>query len=182
MKFYPGARYLLVEAQAKAHGPALYQFKAQHPNVDYVLCAAGDREGNIYFDDADPFGGAASNEPFERGIVVPMSRIDQLISDKGDLKGPYLLKLDTHGFEVPILEGAKKVLAHASMLVIEAYNFTLRPGALQFYQLCQFLEERGFRCVDVFDILHRPKDGTFWQMDMVFVPSTHSMFSYNSYR
>jgi hypothetical protein len=73
-------------------------------------------------------------------------------------------------------------MAQSAMLIIEAYNFTICPGALRFYELCQFLEPRGFRCVDMFDLMIRPGDHAFWQMDMVFLPSTHAVFRSNSYR
>jgi FkbM family methyltransferase len=181
MQHLPNANYLLIEAQKAAHGAALEQFKKIHPKVDYVLCVAGDHEGEIHFDATDPFGGAASTTPFSKNdIVIPMHSVDKVVSELG-LCGPFLLKLDTHGFEVPILEGAREVMRQASMLIIEAYNFTLRPGCLRFHELCQYLEARGFRCVDIFDLMTRPVDNAFWQMDMVFLPSTHPVFRSNGY-
>jgi FkbM family methyltransferase len=181
MRHFPNARYLLIEAQETAHGTALQTFKAAHPNVEYDLCAAGGHDGEIHFDASDPLGGLASTTPFPRNdILVPMTTIDNAVSRRS-LRGPFLLKLDTHGFEVPILQGARHTLAQSAMLIIEAYNFTLCPGALRFYELCQFLEPRGFRCVDMFDLMVRPGDRAFWQMDMVFLPSTHPVFELNRY-
>jgi methyltransferase FkbM-like protein len=81
-----------------------------------------------------------------------MRTIDGLVQ-RNNLGGPYVLKSDTHGFEVPILEGAHAVLTEASMLIIEAYNFTLCPGALRFCDLTTYLEKRGFRCADMFDLM-----------------------------
>jgi FkbM family methyltransferase len=182
MRHFPNANYLLVEAQKTAHGAALEEFKAAHLNVEYELCAAGAYDGQIQFDASDALGGQASTTPFAKNnISVPMTTIDNLVS-RWSLNGPFLVKLDTHGFEVPILEGARQTMAQSAMLIIEAYNFTLCPGALRFYELCEFLETRGFRCVDVFDLMVRPKDSAFWQMDMVFLPAAHPVFRSNSYR
>lgn len=182
MRHFPDANYLLVEAQVAAHGDALEKFKAANPKVDYVLCAAGDHDGEIQFYANEPLGGAASTEPFpENNIVVPMLTVDTLIRQRS-LPGPFLLKLDTHGFEVPILRGARDTLTHAAVLIIEAYNFTLRPGAVRFYELCQFLEPHGFRCVDMFDLINRPLDNALWQMDLVFLPSAHPVFHSNGFR
>jgi len=182
MRYFPNAKYLLIEAQEAAHGAALQTFKAAHANVEYELCAAGDCEGDIHFDASDPVGGLASTTPFPKNnICVPVTTIDKLASRR-NLHGPFLIKLDTHGFEVPILEGARQTMAQSAMLIIEAYNFTLCPGALRFYELCQFLEPRGFRCVDMFDLMIRPGDHAFWQMDMVFLPSTHPIFQSNRYK
>jgi FkbM family methyltransferase len=182
MRYFPRANYLLVEAQEAAHGPALEKFKKAHPNVRVELCAAGNREGEIQFDASDPFAGVASAEPFSKNnIVVPMARLDTLVKRTG-WPGPYLLKLDTHGFEVPILEGAVEILSRASMLIVEAYNFTLCPGALRFYELAAYLEQRGFRCADIFDLMIRPSDRALWQMDMVFLPADHQVFQSNVYK
>jgi FkbM family methyltransferase len=181
MHHFPNAKYLLIEAQKAAHGAALQRFQVAHPNVEYELCAAGDQEGEIYFDASDPMGGLASTTPFPKNnISVPVSTVDNLVS-RLNLRGPFLLKLDTHGFEVPILEGARQTMAQSAMLIIETYNFTLCPGALRFYELCQFLEPLGFRCVDMFDLMNRPGDHAFWQMDMVFLPTTHPVFQSNRY-
>ena len=144
MQYFPLATYLLIEAQKQVHGPGLEKFKASHANIAYELCAAGDHDGEIHFDASEPFGGVASPVAFKNGdITVPMRRIDSLVSSRG-LRGPFMIKLDTHGFEVPILNGAVETLSRATMLVIEAYNFTLCQGCLRFYELRAFLEERGF--------------------------------------
>lgn len=176
MTYYPSARYLLIEAQRAAHESMLRQFEAQHKNAICELCAAGNRNGEINFEASDPFGGQASPSPYGKSnVVVPMETVDGLVRKHG-LKGPFLLKLDTHGFEVPIFEGAVETLTNCAMLIVEAYNFTLCPGCLRFHELCAYLEVRGFRCVDMFDIMVRPKDQAFWQMDMVFLPASAPEF------
>jgi FkbM family methyltransferase len=170
MKYYPSARYLLVEAQRATHEAMLSNFQARHRNVICEMCAAGNRRGEINFDASDPFGGQASSSAYAKdNVVVPMETVDGLVRKHG-LEAPILLKLDTHGFEVPIFEGATETLANCAMLIVEAYNFTLCPGSLRFHELCTYLGERDFRCVDMFDIMMRPKDQTLWQMDMVFLP------------
>jgi FkbM family methyltransferase len=180
--FFPGARFLLVEAQAAPHEPGLRALRQRWPGMDYVLAAAGDREGEVHFDAGDPLGGAASPEPFpENDVVVPMTTVDAEVARRG-LGGPFLLKLDTHGFEVPILEGASRTLREASLVVVEAYNFELRPGCLRFGQMCDHLERRGLRCIDLVDVMRRPADGALWQMDLFFAPRSRPEFAVSLYR
>ncbi len=57
MPILPDARYLLVEAQ-NGHLDSLKDFVKKHPNTEYVLAAAGDEEGEIFFDDSNLFGGS----------------------------------------------------------------------------------------------------------------------------
>ena len=115
------------------------------------------------------------------GRTVPVETIDAAIAARA-LPGPYALKLDTHGYELAVLAGAAHTLTQTELLVIEAYNFTLMPGCLRFYELCVWLEARGFRCCDLADPMRRPQDGAFWQVDLVFAPATSPLFASNVYR
>ncbi|GAB4110569.1 MAG: hypothetical protein OHK0057_37410 [Thermoflexibacter sp.] len=49
---YPQANYLLIEAQ-QAHEKGLLAFKARYPKASYVIAAAGNKQGEIYFDNSD---------------------------------------------------------------------------------------------------------------------------------
>jgi FkbM family methyltransferase len=180
LRHYSEARVLCIEAQA-AHEPSLKRLRRNHANVEYALAAAGDREGTIYFEGGDLFGGVASERPVgPQSHRVPMTTIDSQVRRRG-LAGPFLIKLDTHGFELPILSGAAKTLGMTTALVIEVYNFQIAPTAVRFPQLCQFMEGKGFRCVDLFDPMYRPKDRVFWQMDMVFMRADRPEFKSNSF-
>lgn len=179
-KFFPHARYLLIEAQ-ESHKKSLDKIKMRMIGVDYVIAAAGNRAGTIFFDAEDLFGGLASVTPVgSKCISVPMVTIDEEVS-RLNLSPPYLLKLDTHGFELPILEGAQNTLASASLVVIETYNFRLTDSSLKFYEMCTFMESIGFSCVDLAEPMHRPGDKVFWQVDLFFIPSDNPVFSSNSY-
>jgi len=179
-KFFPGAFFLLIEAQ-DAHRYALERVKNRINRLDYVVAAAGDRPGTCYFDAEDLFGGlASSTEVGKHCISVPMVTVDEEVSRR-NLPAPYLLKLDTHGFEVPILEGAGKTLSAAALVVIESYNFQLTPDSLKFHEMCAFMAGHGFFCIDLVRPMHRPGDHAFWQMDLFFAPSSDAVFSSNSY-
>jgi FkbM family methyltransferase len=176
LKVYPNARYLCIEAQG-AHEAALRSFVRHSPNVEYVISAAGATKGEVYFDNRTLFGGAASNKPFEKDCEsVPMTTIDFEVN-KRNLPPPYLIKLDTHGFESEILAGAERTLSSVDVLVAEVYNFDLGRGALHFHELCSLLAETGFRCIDLFEPMYRPKDEVLWQMDLVFARATRPEFA-----
>jgi FkbM family methyltransferase len=181
MRHYPGCRYLLVEAQP-VHEPALRTYCERHPNAQFVLAAAGDREGWIHFDATDPFGGLASYEPAAANdIRVPVVTVDGELKTRR-LPGPYLLKLDTHGFEVPILKGAAQTLASTEVLIVECYNHRIAPECLTFDEMCRYLGGQGFRCIDLVDPLYRPYDDSLWQMDLFFVRSERPEFAHRAYR
>ncbi len=179
-RFFPEAHYLLIEAQ-EGHRPSLERFLRKVPNSNFILAAAGDIEGNAYFDAEDLFGGLAAHEPVgKKCITVPMVTIDDAVK-KFALPPPYLLKLDTHGFEVPIIEGAKHTLKHSSLIIIEAYNFHLTDNSLLFYELCDFMKKNGFLCIDLAQPIHRPGDHALWQFDLYFAPQGAPIFSSNRF-
>jgi FkbM family methyltransferase len=177
----PDASFLLFEAQAEPHGEPLRQLQAADSRFHVVLAAAGDRDGTIHFDSTDAWSGVASHEPTgAHDIVVPVTTIDGEIERRG-LPAPYLIKLDTHGFEVPILEGATRTLASAAAVVIEAYNFRLQPEALRFHELCSHLDGVGFRVIDIVDIMRRPRDDVLWQFDLFFARADAPEFAEAGY-
>jgi FkbM family methyltransferase len=181
LNYFPNSKYLLVEAQP-AHLEALTEFVSTRPNVEFVLSAAGDRQGHIYFDASDPFGGQASRTPYKHdNIEIPVTTIDYEVNARG-LPGKYLLKLDTHGFEVPIFEGASATLEKTEIVIVECYNFKISPECLLFHEMCGYLDGKGFRCIDLADPMWRPYDNSFWQMDLVFVRKDNPQFSYAGYQ
>ena len=181
MRYFPRCQYLLVEAQP-AHEPALRDWCGRHGNAQYVLAAAGESAGRVFFEVGDdPFGGQASATPAAGKIEVPVVTIDAEVAAR-KLPGPYLLKFDTHGFELPILKGASATLAATEVIIMECYNFRISPECLTFAEMCAWLGERGFRCIDLVEPLHRPHDDAFWQMDLVFARADRPEFTYQRYR
>lgn len=180
LNYLPNANYLLIEAQTQ-HAPKLDQFKGQYKNVDYVLAAAGHREGKIYFDNSSLLGGLASETPFSGSCIeVPVIKIDNEVT-KRNLAGPYLIKLDTHGFDIPILVGSLETLKKANLVIIEAYNYQLTKDSLKFFQLCQYMKDKGFSPVELVDFMIRKYDNSLWQMDIFFVPSNSKEFAHNDF-
>ena len=180
-KHFPEARLVAIEAleERRAELDALCQ---ELPRFDFVVAAASEHHGgsvslNVASDlDGSTVGG--QNEGDMRS--VPTVSIDALVAEK-NLPGPYLLKFDTHGFEVPIMDGARETLQATSALIVEVYNFPITDSALLFHEMCTKLSVLGFRCIDLVDPLFRPVDAALWQMDLVFLPERHSVFTNATY-
>jgi FkbM family methyltransferase len=178
-RHFPSARFVLVEPLAERQA-ALAALEQRHGFIP-VAAAAGRAPGEISFAVDPALDGSGVAGPAATNVrTVPVETLDRIVATH-HLPGPFGIKLDTHGHEIPILEGAAAVLPQASLLVIEAYNFTLLPGSLRFYELCAWLEARGFRCCDLADPMRRPGDGTLWQMDLAFAPVTSPIFARSTY-
>jgi FkbM family methyltransferase len=181
MVFYPDAKYVLFEPQP-VHSDVLDHFaNGCKQSVSLVKKAVGSSEGYTLFDAEDPFGGALVEKEGENTIKVDLTTIDSTLLEIRT-EAPYLLKLDTHGFEKSILSGSNRTLEKCEVLIIEAYNFRITEEAFLFWELCTYLVERGFRPVDLVDVLHRTHDNSLWQMDLIFIRDTWKGFDYISYK
>jgi len=177
--FFPEAAFLLFEPLAE-HQPALQRAAAAR-QWQIVAAAAGAAPGEVAFAVDPGLDGSGVAAPGTAGTRrVPVETVDSAIAKRA-LTGPYCLKLDTHGYEIPILEGAIRTLAATELLIVEAYNFTLTPSCLRFHELCAWLADQGFRCCDLADPMRRPGDGLLWQMDLAFVRADHPAFTNGSY-
>src|SRR5215469_9322617 len=102
-RYFPGRHHLLVDANA-FHLEELKKVCRQNPKWQFALTAVGDTTGELYFDASDPLGGVLSATPWTKDYrPCPVTTIDHLV-EKYPLPGPFMIKLDTHGVELPILE------------------------------------------------------------------------------
>ena len=90
--------------------------------------------------------------------------------------------MDTHGFEIPIFEGASEILNETNLVVVETYNFNIAENSLRFHKICEYLESKGFRCIDICDPLFREKDLALWQFDLFFIRENHPVFLCDSWK
>jgi len=82
---------------------------------------------------------------------------------------------------VPILKGASHTLSETDAIIMECYNFKISPECLLFYEMCNYLDGLGFRCVNLVNPEWRPYDDALWQMDLIFIRKNMPEFSYLAY-
>lgn len=180
---WPNATYLLLEPLIE-RSQVLESLTKLHSNFTFLPFAAGNEKTAVNFviaEDLDGSGIASSSMDPSRVRSVQVIRLDDAVKEIG-FQGPFVVKLDTHGFEVPILEGCTGILNEVSLFIIECYGFQIVDNSLLFWEMCQHMDHLGFRLFDVVDVMHRPKDGAFWQCDAFFINKTNPLFNYNNYK
>ena len=179
---YLDKKFFLIEANPEYQN-GLLKLCNKRDNFQFLIAAAGDKEGSIFlnFTEDNLFGGTVDKTGSVNSTEVKMIRLDDVLKEK-KIVGPFLLKLDTHGFEVPIIEGAKELLEFTEVLIIEVYNHKITENSIKFYQICTLLDELGFYPIDLAEPTLRPYDNSFWQMDLVFVKKSFKAFEYNKYK
>ncbi len=181
MKVFPKASYFAVEP-LRERRDALEKLKNRYSNFNYGLCVAGDNDGEeVTLNVSRDLDGSTVNGKHGEPRSVPMTTVDAIVAGNS-LEGPYLIKFDTHGYELPILKGAKNTLSKTNVIIMEVYNFQLTENALRFHEMCTHMEQLGFRCYDIVGLLLRDHDNAFWQMDILFTRVDSGIFKYSQYQ
>jgi FkbM family methyltransferase len=177
---FPDSHFLALEPLEERRA-VLEALRQTMPNFDYMLAMAGAVTGTGTINVAEDLIGSGSyDSTASNSRPVPMLALDDLVVER-DAKPPFGLKFDTHGYELPILEGAPATLRQTELIIMEVYNFADPPRVLRFHQICAHMEALGFRCYDMCTPILRPRDGALWQMDLFFARDTADLFDYPSW-
>lgn len=181
MKIFPNASFIAIEP-LQERAAALENIKQKYANFDYELCVAGESDlEQITLNVSDDLDGSTVDGTDGEPRQVFTKTIDTIVSEK-KLEGPFLLKFDTHGYEIPILNSAQETLRMTDVIIMEVYNFQLTADSLRFHEMCFHMEKLGFRCYDIAAPMLRIYDKSFWQMDIFFCRKYSKIFSYSQYR
>jgi FkbM family methyltransferase len=172
---FPTARYDLFEPCAEIspkYAEGLKEALAANPNFRLHPCALGDRDGvATIHSDAQFFGsstleiGANANFAQHR---VPMATLDGLLA-AGKIVQPDLIKIDTQGSELRILQGAARCLERTQVLALECWIARdYGPQTPILAEMVPWLAERGFHLWDIADC-YRNADGVLISQDCIFV-------------
>jgi FkbM family methyltransferase len=81
---------------------------------------------------------------------VEVTTLDTILAENKDIELPLLLKVDTEGYELEVLEGARQMLAVAEMVILEVSISKRFENSYTFEDLILFMKQHGF---SVFDFL-----------------------------
>ena len=112
--------------------------------------------------DAAPQSAPVATEP------VPVYRLDDI--DHPQLKSAkrVLLKIDTQGYEMPVLRGASKTLERCAGLQVEMSIVPLYAGQALYRELIDYLDGVGFDLWGLLPGFVDPSSGRLLQMDGLF--------------
>lgn len=81
-------------------------------------------------------------------VSVPVRRLDSVLKPK-NIKKPCLLKIDTEGYELDVLEGARGLLSHIDCVVVEVHF--RKANAYSPANIVNLLAEYDFHLTDMLD-------------------------------
>jgi FkbM family methyltransferase len=170
---FPEARIVLVEPNQDCR-PQLERLCARLPRAELVMAAATREPGEVtLYVHPDPAGSslyreAEGPEADGEARAVPGLPLDAIAAELG-CWGPALIKADTQGSELDVLEGAAELLDETEVVVLEVSLFQFFVGGPDHWDVVRWMHSRGFVVYEVFGSHYRPLDGALAQLDMAFV-------------
>ncbi len=152
---FPEARFLLVEP-LRDYAEHIERIAGQY-RCDIIYKALGEREQEceIHVDPRMLTRSSlhARTELTDSGSSLELRRIematlDSLLDVYGDLEGPILLKIDTEGHELEVINGGGDFLRRVDVVVAEVSVAPRFEGAYSFSEFIAAMDRRGFEVCD----------------------------------
>jgi FkbM family methyltransferase len=99
---------------------------------------------------------------------VMMKKMDNYLDLVSKQNGPYLLKIDTQGYEMEVLKGSKNILNIVSYLLVEVSLVELYQGQKLLKDILDFLSKKNFKIWSVDRVMGNKKTGQTYQLDIFF--------------
>lgn len=164
LHFWPKARSLLIEANPIYKSDSEIFCSQSGSITTWAVAGANVGHTHVKFFTDQPCQGITITPT---GTQQPVTTIDTEVANN-DLPGPYLLKLDVHGHENMILEGARDVLPKTIAVIVEVYLWEPRWGSLLVWEFIPVMLRYGFRPSDLCSPQYRPSDSRCGAFDMLF--------------
>jgi FkbM family methyltransferase len=145
------------------------------PGFDYHLCFLGPERKTVEYHDNNTQTSLYDPSASGATATAEMLVLDQLIAS-GDIPPPDFMKLDVQGFELEVLAGATKALAHAEAALLEVSVYHLVPAMPVVPDVLAFMRSHGFEWYDILGLLRRQTDDALLQMDFLFVKPTSKLW------
>lgn len=155
---FPNAYFILVEP-LKEYEASIKKILEKHEGEIHYK-AVGSEEGwlEINVDKADPQLSSAFDRTEltrNRNVLqkrkVQVTTLDAIFKNAGSKKGPILLKIDTEGNELHVLEGSKFLLQSTDFVIAEVSVAPRFEEGYHFEELINWMHNNGFQ---VFSFLH----------------------------
>ncbi len=117
-----------------------------------------------------------------QGVVRTVSSVKievQTLDDtlrSGAYEAPFVIKIDTEGYEREVLLGAAASLEKTDVVIVEASVMRRFEGSYEFADLIRLLDDRGFRLYDLLDVRTFGRGGPINYLDAAFVRRGSPLF------
>jgi FkbM family methyltransferase len=153
-----------------------------------VGVGAADGQMTIYINEFTPASSLLSMTPQHRNefvlrvpeitkkgfqAIVPVRRLDDLATEIG-ISAPYMVKIDTEGYELKVITGGVNTLRNAEVVILETSFYELYKDQGLFGEIHEAMRTLGFYYAGPFDVILSARDGLILIQDSIFLPERYS--------
>lgn len=171
---FPAAYHVLVDP-LPAHEEAMQRILGKYRG-EYHIAAVGAANGRLTIN--VELDSPARSSFLERTSVsestssiaqeeVELRTLDGLLAARQYAK-PYLLKIDTEGYELEVIRGAATTLASTEYVIAEVSVVKRFEGSYRFAEFVAAMHDAGFCLHDVLRVVRKPTTGETMILDAVF--------------
>jgi len=179
LRWFPQSECLMIEPQESLK--AFSSDLLAKPNVRWKTAGVSDRAGELLLnipehDHSASFvpGKAGPAAPGHKQLLVPVVSLDGVVA--GEARMPDWVKIDAEGFDLKALQGASTLLGKTEVIFVECA--VCCPTFENTWQsVFRFMEDHGYRLVEITDLNRSPRHGILWLMEAVFVSKNSSVWS-----
>jgi len=172
LKFFPDARYTLVEPQDFLKKYVQDLVESGHA-IRWLNAGAGDASAKLTFtladrDDSSTF--VLSEEEAKkagfRQITVEVKTLNEIIRSEG--LAADMVKIDAEGLDMRVLAGASELFGTTEIFLVEVnIHDTHKENTLE--PVLKFMSEKGYHLLEITDLNRSPKDGLLWLCELAFL-------------
>jgi FkbM family methyltransferase len=174
LEVFPDTKILMLEAQS-SKAPKLQSVCNEFSNTQYHIALLSPEDGKEFsFFESETASHVTADVSLGTKKINGES-LDMILERKG-LPFPEFLKLDVQGFELEVLKGGAKSLAHAEFSLLEVSLLDLDSTPL-ILELMNYMDSKGFQAYDICQFMRRPYDRALYQIDLLFIRKTSKLIA-----
>lgn len=166
LEVYPAAKILMLEAQSTKE-EKLKMVCSDFSNAQYHIALLSPEDGKEFSFIESETASHVTTDFVQGTKKLKGEALDQILERK-QLPFPDFLKLDVQGFELEVLKGAGKSLAHAQFCILEVSLLDL-DGTPMMLEVMNYMNSKGFQAYDICQFMRRPFDKALYQIDLLFI-------------
>jgi FkbM family methyltransferase len=174
LEVYPETKILMLEAQSSKE-EKLKAVCREFNNAHYHIALLSPEDGKELSFIESETASHITGEVVDGAKKLKGEALDQLLERK-QLPFPDFLKLDVQGFELEVLKGGSKSVAHAQFCILEVSLLDL-DGTPMMLEVMNYMDGKGFQAYDICQFMRRPLDQALYQIDLLFIKKDSNLIA-----
>lgn len=153
----------------------VFNFGLGHKNGIFTINEARNSYSSSLLEISERHLNEAKDSDYVSKYEIKIKRIDDFFNKLRSNYHNIFLKIDTQGYEEKVLLGASKSLKHIKIVQLEVSFEELYKGEKLFLDICNFMDELGFRVTSLEPGFISKKSGMMLQSDIIFLNKNFSL-------